>query len=399
MSHSSLLLLLLSSLLLSKTMHQPKANIPLLGAPEPQPCQNSLLGFGKPVNSFNYAEKYIKGLFNENAKDLTLIHFSTQIVAGTMIKTLFKKQVKNEFSFVGFKIFVPLPVHNEESSIEKMIVTSSLEEATQSLGLKQEDLIDKPECNADFLKDYSAFSVSKEAENVQTVFQNMNPQANLTKPIESGNIRIEPESFKKPIEVPIEGPSTTRGAGEKIKSVLDKIQSLIDEKIGNKNQNAFKNISIDSVVPDQKPIDQQVITPPKVEIPLLSQPIEQPPIINNVPSQELRVIALPTPINPITPQQQPTNQPVIPQQIDLNSLPQNNLLGKLNQNADEIPKEIVVTNENSNDEKATGMLVNPNLGENNEGISEFVLNSNENSAHKKRRANRVKNLDDENPTS
>lgn len=218
----------------------------LIGGFQPESCSKSQDGLGKPINAFNHVMSAIDGLFSDGAKNLSLIHFSSQLVAGTLYNVLFSYKGSDRTRYIAIKVFVALPVYNEAPTIEKMLVGDSLEEAASSLGLSNFQPQTHEDCKADFVKDFKSFSVQGEVNNVANKFKEVVEKSEKSENAKSpDSAQVSVESVVPLIQIsnstiniivessikPSEESKPIKGAGENLTELLKRIRESVETKI------------------------------------------------------------------------------------------------------------------------------------------------------------------------
>ena len=255
----------------------------MIGGFEPESCSKSQDGLGKPVNALNHVMSAIEGLFSDDAKNLSLIHFSSQLVAGTLYNVLFSYKGSERTRYIAIKIFVALPVYNEAPTIEKMLVGDNLEEAAASLGLSNFQPQSHENCRTDFVKDFKSFSVQGEVNNVANKFKAVVEKAEQSetgKSPEKTQIPIESsipllQISNSTINIIIENSITTseeskpiKGAGENLTDLIKRIRESVETKFTPNDLLTPQNTIIkgnfrNEIEPkDVKPIMETQILPP-----------------------------------------------------------------------------------------------------------------------------------------
>ena len=138
------------------------------------PCNNKNM-LGSPVIAFKTIDMLIGKVMNpEEKNNLTLLHFSNQIVAGTNYKIVFKTDYtyadNTTEKYFGYIIYVPLPYMNEKPDITKMLVSDTLDDVLGLLGLEKSQITEQTCANdlkqiyLDNNKDLLESSVDQEEE-------------------------------------------------------------------------------------------------------------------------------------------------------------------------------------------------------------------------------------------
>ena len=227
----------------------------LIGDLQPESCSSAQDGFGKPINSFNHAINTIHSFFRNNGKGLELIHFSSQLVAGTIFNSVFKQTVKDEVKFVAIRVFVPLPVYNKEPSVEKMLISDSLEEAGSLIGVKLNEVKVNPSCNSHFTKDFWRFSVGKEMQKVAEKFKKYNQ--NNTNLGDENKTKVSEEKVKTVSSTPI-------GIGDQLVQLFSEVEELIKNnnrsKTNSKTHKNHKKVS-DELLKDIEKVPADLLSP------------------------------------------------------------------------------------------------------------------------------------------
>lgn len=130
---------------------------PILGGYHPRQCDEAGQ-LTTPLHAFTALDETVKRMFsNNNTAEVKLVHFSSQVVAGTNYRIVFEGRYQFSDSqvtkYIGIEVFVPLGYTNEQPDISKMMISRNLNDVLGYLNLSKAD-IKELKCELDLKQRY-----------------------------------------------------------------------------------------------------------------------------------------------------------------------------------------------------------------------------------------------------
>lgn len=214
-----------------------------------------------PAVAFMALDETLSRILGEKSNStLRLLHFSSQVVAGSNLRVVLEAKFDaasgKATKHLGFVVFVPLPSASAKPSVTKMVVDDSLEDVLAYLKLTQADVMEQ-KCTKDIKLQYKeahgARSGAAESKEMRDADANANRISGVAAVM--ANLDKLMERFKKPeTKTPAESPKKSKASIEKSAPKVE--TKLADEDVPFISTLEFKpdRPTIESLVADaQKP--------------------------------------------------------------------------------------------------------------------------------------------------
>ena len=150
------------------------AELTLVGGYSKAPCDEHRVGMGMPVNTLNHALRFMHSLFNE--KELKLVYYASQIVAGTNHRAIFEfpNADKKRKQYIAVEVYLKLPHYETAPQISELFVTLSKTAVLNHFKITEQDLLTNATCNKDILTTLAHFDLQKELQTMEDTLNDFN---------------------------------------------------------------------------------------------------------------------------------------------------------------------------------------------------------------------------------